>query len=395
MAYDFDTVLCRTGTDSVKYSPSIARRMQPLLPDDFIPLWIADMDFACPPEVLAAMHARLDRGILGYSAVEMPEYGALVSGWMRRRFGWDPDPGSLVLSAGVVQALETLVSLLAKPGEGVILQPPVYGPFLRSILRAGCRPVESPLRDEGGGRYAMDFDDLERKAADPSTTLLLLCSPHNPVGRVWREEELRRMARICFDHGVRIVSDEIHADLTRLGVRHVPLASLFPDDPRIATCTAPSKTFNLAGNALAHVHLPDSDARAAWECDHAHHPNPLSIAAVRAAYAQGDAWLDELRAYLDGNLARIGTVLAERLPRAVYRVPEGTYLAWIGFPGTGLAGPELLAVAARDAGLLLDCGERYVSHGEGWLRLNAACPRSLLDAALDRFCRAFAPYAGG
>lgn len=394
MPYDFDRPVDRSGTDSLKCSEAVARRRQPLLPPGYLPMWVADMDFACPPEVLAAMRARLDRGILGYTEFGEPDYLRTVVGWMARRFGWTPDPDAIVFSPGVVPALDLLVELLTEPGDGVLLQPPVYGPFLRAIRRCGRVPVESPLRDLGGGRWEMDLEDLERRAADPRTTLFLLCSPHNPVGRVWTEEELRRAASICLGHGVRIVSDEIHADLTRIGVRHVPLPVLFPGDRRIVTCTAPSKTFNLAGNGLANVFVPDPDVRCRWAETRLDHPNPLSLAATRAAYTVCDAWLDELRAYLDGNFALLSRTLAERLPKAVFGVPEGTYLAWIDLRASGLPHAAILETVAR-AGLFLEGGDRYVSHGEGFVRLNAACPRGVLADALDRLARAFAPTLGG
>lgn len=389
MKYDFDEIIERADTNSIKYG--VGKLANPLLPEDFIPMWIADMDFACPEQVLEAIRLRLDKKILGYSMFLNPEYYGAVAGWMKRRFDWEIDPSQLLFSPGIVPALNNLVELLTEPGDGVMIQTPVYGPFLKAIVNHGRTPVFNSLINTSG-YYTMDYEDLEEKAKDPANKLILFCSPHNPSGRVWTEEELKRAADICLGNGVTIVSDEIHADLTRTGIRHIPLAKLYPDCKEIITCTSPSKTFNMAGTQLSNILVPDEALRKRITQLHDDLPSPLSIEAAQAAYTQCDDWLDSLKLYLDRNLDLVRHTLDQKLPQAVFRRPEGTYLAWIDMSGTGLVQEEIMTVTARDAGIFLEGGEQFVHDGEGFVRINCACPYSLLQKALDRFCTAFAPY---
>ncbi|MEA5049845.1 MAG: MalY/PatB family protein [Oscillospiraceae bacterium] len=385
-APDFDEIIDRAGTNSIKCEAGAAGN--PYLPETYIPMWIADMDFACPQPVLDAMKARLDRRILGYSALLEPAYFDAVAGWMKRRHGLDVTADMIVFSSGVVSAMRAAVERLTKPGDGVIINTPAYHPFDDAAKRAGRTPVYSPLVNDGG-RFTFDFEDLEKKARDPKNTLFFLCSPHNPTGRVWREDELRRAADICFDNGVFIFCDEIHADLVRGGQKHVSLGTLYPDRKSgYLTATAPSKTFNIAGNELSNLLIPDRALAADWR-DHyvCGMPNPLAIDACIAAYTQCDAWVDALCAYLDGNFAFVARTLAAHLPAARFRVPEGTYLCWIDLRGTGKSDAELRRIISG-AGLLIEYADEFVADGEGFVRVNIACPRAVLEKAMRILCTA-------
>ena len=294
-----------------------AKTFNDLLPADFIPMWVADMDFACPKPVLDAMKARLDREILGYSRISDPAYFEAVKGWMKRRHGMTVETEHIVYSSGVVTAIKAAVNDLTKPGDSVLITTPSYTPFYSAITGAGRTPVMSALVNRDG-HFEVDFDDFERKASDPAVKLYILCSPHNPTGRVWTEEELRRMADVCLQNAVFIVSDEIHGDLVRRGQKHIPLANLYPGEKRIITCTAPSKTFNLAGNQLSNIIIPDPDIAARWRglCGM---PGPLAIEACRAAYNECEDWLEELRDYLDGPALRLMCPRAPTLRGWIFR----------------------------------------------------------------------------
>lgn len=385
--FDFDEIIDRDGTNSVKYSTGLLSN--PYLPEEFIPMWIADMDFACPQPILDAMKARLDRRILGYSQVMDPAYYLAVLDWMKRRHGIDTSFDSIVSSSGVIAAMEVAVERLTKPGDRILFNTPAYHPFDDSVKKFGRTPVYSPLINTDGF-YTVDFDELEKEAKDPSTTLFFLCSPHNPTGRVWTEAELRRMADICFANDVFIFCDEIHADLIRKDVRHISLASLYPQEKRMMTATAPSKTFNLAGNQLANILIPDPEIANEWRMGrYCGMPNPLSIDACRAAYSDPacERWLEELRDYLDGNFAYVGECLKKYLPQASFRIPEGTYLCWIDLRGCGKSDEQLKETISK-AGLFIEYADEFVADGTGFVRMNIACPRSLLRRAMRILCTA-------
>lgn len=385
MPYNFDEIIDRAGTHSIKQEAG--RKINPSLPEGYIPLWIADMDFACPQPVLDAMRRRLDRRILGYTTMDDPAYEAAVTGWMKRRYGWDIRPEWLSFSSGIVTALYAAVECLTSPGDAVLLMTPAYHPFDDAIRRYGRRPLYSRLNADAG-YYTIDWADFESKARRAGCTMLFLSSPHNPTGRVWTEEELWRIGEICFQNHVFVISDEIHADLIRLGQKHIPLAKLFPDASQLITCTAPSKTFNLAGNRHANLIIADPEVRRRWEktaiCGH---PGALTVDATIAAYTECDGWLDALRAYLDGSFAMLEKALKARLPGAVFRIPEGTYLAWINFSALGLTDEALRDRISR-AGVFAQFSGEFVDHDAGCMRLNMASPRAVLAEALDRICTA-------
>ena len=346
-------------------------------------MWVADMDFACPPEVLDALHHRIDRGIIGYTNLVSDSYRKAVDSWMLKHHKWDSSHQQLILTYGVLHALLHMIDLLSQPGDGVILQPPIYPPFLTQIEIAGRTAVYNPLICNDG-YYTVDYADLEEKARNPRTTLLLLCSPHNPTGRVWTEKELRRIAEICFANGVTILVDEIHHDLTRIGQQSISLAGLYPDDPRIITCTAPSKTFNLAGNVSANLFLPNEDLVGRYY-EKYQDPIPcLAVTATEAAYTYGEPWLNALREYLDGNFSFLKQELQMHLPDVSVRIPEATYLAWVDFRGLGLSADVVKERIVNKAGVIIEDGRGFVAGGEGYMRFNLACPRSVLAEAMER-----------
>ena len=358
-----------------------------------IPMWIADMDFETPGPVLAALRARLDKGCFGYTDLDEGLPPAALR-WYARRFGWAVPAGDIHFCPGLVPAIGFLLEALTGPGDGVLIQRPVYHPFANMIRSHGRRLLDAPLVEEGG-RYRMDMEAL-RAAVAAGARLAILCSPHNPVGRVWTEEELRAYGRACLDAGLVVVSDEIHHDLVRRGVRHFPLETLFPGEKsRIVTLTAPSKTFNLAGLQLSNVVIHDPAHKARWkelvsERYELSLPNAFAATAAIAAWEECEGWLEGLVDYLDGNFAHLGAFLAERLPRARLTPAEGTYLAWVDFRDYGFGPGELHAFVRDRASVLASDGALFGPSGEGFLRLNLACPRSRLAEALERIAAAFA-----
>ena len=381
MHWDFDKIIDRRGSNCVKVDA--AREANPLLPEDFVPLWVADMDFACPEPVLQAMRARLDHGILGYVALTDESYFQALDGFMRRRHGFGVKKEQVVISEGVVKAMHVAVRRLTKPGDRVLIQTPGYHPFEDAALANGREPVFSPLRQENG-RWQVDWADYEAKVKDPAVTLFFLCSPHNPTGRVWTEAELRRMVELCRENGVFVFCDEIHHDLLRRGVRHISLPLLYPDGKDWICATAPSKTFNVAGNAMSNILFGDTDMAALWRKNRwCGSLNALSIEATKAACSLCDDWLDALRDYLDENFRFLDRFLKDHMPRARFSVPEATYLAWVDLRAYGLTDAQLNEKVSR-AGVFIQFGDAFIRHGEGFARLNLGCPRALLAEGLQR-----------
>lgn len=381
MSFFFDEIIDRAGTNSVKCDA--ARQINPLLPEDFIPLWVADMDFACPQPILDAMKKRIDRRILGYVALTDDSYYEALDGFMRRRHNFTVKKEQVVISEGVVKAMQVAVRQLTKPGDKVLMQTPGYHPFEDAALLNGREPVFSPLRQEKG-RWEVDWEDFAAKVEDPAVTLFFLCSPHNPTGRVWTAEELRRMVLLCRNNGVFVFCDEIHHDLLRRGVKHISLPHLFPHDKGWICATAPSKTFNVAGNAMSNILFADTDMAGLWRqkrwCGGL---NALSIEATKAAYSLCDDWLEALTDYLDENFRFLDRWLKENMPKARFSIPEATYLAWVDLRGYGLTDAQLNEKVSR-AGLFIQFGDGFIAHGEGFARINLGCPRALLEEGLKR-----------
>ena len=383
MTYDFNTVLPRHNTDCAKYDAAKSRG----IPSDALPMWVADMDFRAPEPVLEALRARVDHGIFGY-AFTGADYGEAVTGWFGRRFGWRPEAEWIVRTPGVVFALAMAVRAFTQPGDAVVIQPPVYPPFFSVVTRNGRRLAENPLilRD---GRYEMDFEGLERVMEAQKPRLMILCSPHNPVGRVWTAQELRQVASICARHGVIVASDEIHCDFTWPEHPHTPFAAAAPDmADRCLVCTAPSKTFNLAGLQASNIFIPDGGLRKRFEAEIAacglDELNNMALTACRAACLHGDAWLDALKDTLRGNLSVVRDCLRAELPMLRLIEPEGTYLAWVDFAALGLSPAALHDFIVHKARLWLDDGRIFGKEGNTFQRLVLACPRATVVEAMER-----------
>ncbi|GAA0232106.1 MalY/PatB family protein [Metaclostridioides mangenotii] len=385
--YDFDKIVDRIGTDSVKWD--FRTMCSPKAQKDGLPLWVADMDFECADPIIKALHDRVDHKIFGYSSNNSGEYFDAFCNWYKRRFGWEIDRKSVVFAPGVVPALAILVRILTNPGDGVIIQRPVYYPFTNKIEKNDRKVINNSLIYDDG-TYKMDYDDLEEKAKDPKNKVLILCSPHNPVGRVWSEDELIRVVDICKKHDVWIVADEIHSDLVRKGIKHTPIQLLCDDyKDKIVTCVAPSKSFNLAGMQSSNIIINNAELKKKYldevvSTGGVHSPNPFAIVSTVAAYNESEDWLDELNDYLDKNIDFIKEYLENNLPKAKLIYPEGTYLVWIDLTTYGLSEVELEDLMFKKANILLDEGYIFGKEGIGFERINAACPKSILEECLIR-----------
>ncbi|MGI6004919.1 MAG: MalY/PatB family protein [Christensenellales bacterium] len=385
--YNLDEIIERKNTDSLKYDFAQKRGK----PEGLLPLWIADMDFRTPPAVVEALMEKCRHGIFGYSE-NREDYTDILKAWFSRHFDWDIKPHWLIKTPGVVYAICTAIRALTKKGDAVIIQQPVYYPFQESVLVNERKLVINQLtyRD---GKYGIDFADFEAKIIQNDVKLFILCSPHNPVGRVWTQEELSLMGDICLKHGVIVMSDEIHADFVYPGHRHLVFANVKPAFEKISiTCTAPTKTFNLAGLQISNIFVADSAIRDKLKMEIARSGysqlNTMGIVACKAAYLEGLPWLEALRAYLADNLALVRGTLQDKLPMIRLVEPEGTYLAWLDFHALGLSEAQLEDLIVRKAGLWLDAGTMFGVGGEGFQRINMACPRSVLLKALHQLERA-------
>lgn len=389
MTYSFDKIIDRRGTDSLKYDLAAKRGM----PEDIIPLWVADMDFPAPPEVLDALVEKSRHGIFGYSDTIGDDYFNALADWYASRFNWHLSPKWLVKTPGVVFAICTAIRALTEEGDAVLIQEPVYYPFAGSV-RANNRNLvvnELVYRD---GRYYIDFDDFEDKIARNRVRLFILCSPHNPVGRVWSEEELAVMGEICLKYGVKVVADEIHADFVYPGYRHHVFETIRPEFADMTiTCTAPTKTFNLAGLQISNVFISNTELRKKFkqelEKTGYSQPNIMGLVACKAAYRYGAQWLEDLKSYLVSNLALVRDFLAQELPSVRLVEPEGTYLLWLDFRALDLPDKELNDLIVQKAGLWLNAGPMFGAGGEGFQRINIGCPAATLQKALERLKKAF------
>lgn len=393
MKYNFDEVLDRTDTYSIKYDV-----VPPNAAKDLLPMWIADMDFPCAQPILDALHSRIDHRIFGYSNYFHPAVKQPVVNWFQRRFGWEISPDEMVFSPGVVPAIAFLMHIMAEPEDGIIVQQPVYYPFANVITARGCHVVNNPLRYENG-TYTMDYADLEEKMANPVNKGMILCSPHNPVGRVWTETELKQVVAIAQKYDKWIISDEIHCDLIRADFVHTPLLKLCPEyEHRIIACTAPSKTFNIAGMQISNIIIPNETYRKKWyqytmgEFSISS-PSPFGITAMMAAYEEGEDWLNQVNAYLDENVAFMKQYLEKHLPKAHMVEPQGTYLVWVDVNAYCSDAKELERLMLEEAGVYFDEGYIFGPGGSGFERFNIACPRSILEKSLERMTTVLQQYA--
>jgi cystathionine beta-lyase len=390
MQYDFDRIIDRQGTNSMSvegyrdylFAGEVGLQID-YPKEEIIRMWVADMEFATAPEIVEALQKRLEHGIFGYSKVFDPQYAEAFLAWTESRYGWKWNPDHLLNSPGIIPVLFEAVKNLCKPGEKVLILTPSYAFFKHAADYQGRELVTSDLILEGG-HYSIDFEDLRQKAADEAVKLSILCNPHNPTGRAWTEAELRQFGEICLENEVAIVSDEIHCDILRQGQQFIPLAKLFPESDQIITCMSPSKTFNLAGFLFANIIIPDDALRAKWQEKVLILDNPLSITAAQAAYTHGKPWLEELTAYLDQNFEFLRDYLKEHLPQAIFKIPQATYLAWVDVSAYFPPGENLTLFFANQAGVVLEGGNMFVANADGFIRLNLACPRSLLKKGLER-----------
>lgn len=385
----FDKLVDRKGTNCLKYdfAAEFGR------PEGLIPLWVADMDFCVPDQVKETLRWCAEHGVFGYTDAK-PEYYQVLGKWFLDHFGWETDASWVVKSPGVVFALATAIRAFSREGESILIQQPVYHPFANVIKANDRRLVVNQLVCEEGV-YRMDYEDFEKKIVEEEVKVFLLCSPHNPVGRVWTREELQRVGDICLKHQVLVVSDEIHCDFTYPGYQHLVYASLgqaYADNAIV--CTAPSKTFNLAGLQASNIWIPNTDLREQFKKEIAKTGysdlNTCGLAACQAAYTYGGEWLAELKEYLTGNLEFVRTFLTENLPQIHLIEPQGTYLLWVDFRELGLTVEELNDFLVEKAHLWLNDGSMFGECGSGFQRINIACQRETLKKAFEQLAEAIA-----
>ncbi len=387
MKYDFDREIDRRGRNCLKYDFAAERGK----PEGLLPLWVADMDLPAAEEIKRALHEAVEHGIYGYSEVKEPYFHA-VHDWMLKCHGWEVEREWMVKTPGIVYAIAAAVRAFTKEGDGVMIQNPGYYPFGQVVRDNGRVLADNTLREENG-RYTMDYEDMERQIVDSGVKLFLLCSPHNPVGRVWTEEELRKLGEICLKHGVLIVCDEIHHDFVFPGHRHHVFAGLDERFREITvTCTAPSKTFNIAGLQVSNIFIADRALREAFvkEIDRTGYSqlNQMGLVACEAAYRYGRDWLDQLLVYLKGNLDFARDFINNEMPGVRLVEPEGTFLLWLDCRELHISDDELDRLVTERAKLWLDGGRMFGPCGSGYQRINMACPRATLEKALKQFAEA-------
>lgn len=395
MKYNFDEIIDRENTDSLNFDgwrqyifKDNNNSKYNFKNDEFIRMWVADMDFSTPPEILNALKDRLDKKILGYTKIYNNEYYDIFKNWCQRRYSWEIDVNEIVISPGIIPALNRLVPLLLKDNERILIHTPSYAPFKNAGDYNSRDVIYSDLKCTNG-KYEIDFYSFEEKIKDQNLNikLFILSNPHNPTGRVWTENELKKIGNICLDNNVWIISDEIHCDLLRQNEKHIPIAKLFPDNEKIITCMAPSKTFNLAGNLMSNLFIKDKEIKDKWLKLYDDFISPLSLVATKTAYENCDDWLGELNKYLDENFNLIDSFIKINLPKINFCIPESTYLAWIDineYLPNDFNKDTLSLFFANDSGVLLEGGNMFVSNGDGFIRLNLACPKKTLLIGLNK-----------
>lgn len=378
MKYDFDKLTTRYNTNCIKWD---------LGNKDVIPMWVADMDFEVAKPISDAIKKRAEHCIYGYTFADEKYYNSIIN-WVAKRKNWNIDKGWIMFSPGVVSAFNMAIKALTQPGDKVLIQTPVYYPFYSAVENNGCHIIKSSLKNENG-RYTMNYDDLEEKMKDERVKILMLCNPHNPVGRVWTRDELKKLGDICLKHGVTVISDEIHSDLIYKGYKHTCFASISSEfEQNSITCMAPSKTFNIAGLQTSSIIIPNKNLRKLFSnvltANGMMEPNVFGITASAAAYEQGEEWLEQLLNYLNSNLQFLKEYIKERIPQIEVTEPEGTYLVWIDCRKLGMDAKKLHKFMLEKAKVWFDDGDMFGTEGEGFERVNIACPHSILKEALDR-----------
>lgn len=401
MKYNFDEQIDRRNTNALNTDGfrgyifhAGPEKVFPYKDEEFIRMWVADMEFATAPAVCQAMKERIDRRIFGYTNVFGTDYYEALKKWCEDLYGWSFPQEELTFSSGIIPALYELAEDLLEKDETILITTPAYGFFQHTAEYNHVGLSCSPLK-RVDGMFQIDFDDFERRAADPKTKLILWCNPHNPTGRIWTEEELAKVGEIAKKYDLWLISDEIHCDLIRHGKRHIPMGKVLPDYKKLITCMSASKTFNLAGLMFSNIIIRDPKLRETFtqKDKNVGFVNPVSLAAHTAAYQKGREWLEELKLYLDENFAFLDSFLKKYFPEAVYNIPEATYLAWIDMRNC-LPGVENLPdFFANKAGVLLEGGDGlFVGNANGYIRLNLAMPRAMLECGLNRMKDAMEQY---
>lgn len=387
MKYDFDKIIPRRGTNSVKWD--VAKE------DGVIPMWVADMDFQAAPCIRQALKERMDHGVFGYTLVPNSYYESIIS-WFDRRHQWHIERDWIIYTSGVVPAISAIIKALTEPGDKVLVQTPVYNCFFSSIRNNGCTTAENALVRKGNS-YEIDFDDFEKQAADEKTKVFLLCNPHNPAGRVWTPDELSRMNDICLKHSVKVIADEIHCELVMPGYKFTPFAAVSKAcQDNCITTNSPTKSFNIAGLQIANIITNNDTIKRKIDraininevCD----VNPFGVIALQAAYNEGESWIDQLNLYLWENYKVLKDFFQEHLPKLKVLKLEGTYLVWIDISATGLKADELTNELLQHGKVMVNSGTMYgKTTGADYLRLNIAMPRSLMLEALQRIAQVLQP----
>lgn len=400
MTYDFDEIIDRKHTNALNtdgfrgyiFGDTEGKMKFPFKDDEFVRMWVADMEFAMCPDVIQAIKDRADKRIIGYSQVFEPDFYEAYNAWNQKMYGWTYPKEEICFSLGIIPALYTLVDLLLGDHDYAIINTPAYGYFQHPIDERHKHAIHNKLKCDAQGNWTIDFDALEKDASNPFAKLLIWCNPQNPTGRVWTEEELRKVAAIVEKHNLWIISDEIHCDLLRQGVKHIPMAKIMPEYKKLITCTSVSKAFNMAGMMFAEIIIRDKGLRDLYigtTNAYAMNVNPLSIAAHQAAYEHGSEWLDQLKTYLDGNFQFVKDTLDRELPDITFQIPQATYLAWVNMnPYLGDV-EDIPDFMANKAGVLLEGGDAlFVNNAKGYIRLNLAMPRVIVDKGLQRIVKA-------
>ncbi len=392
MQYNFDEIINRRGTHSVKWDAGEVLKkfgITDRFDKDTIPMFVADMDFAAPKPVIDALKDRIEQRMFGYTIHSAStEYFEAIQSWFIRRQNWEINSEDIIYSPGTVHALDICVKAFTSPGDGVIIQRPVYSPFTRITERNGRKVINNELLNNYG-YYTIDFDDLETKAKPPENKLMILCSPHNPVGRIWNQDELKRISGICKANDVILVSDEIHGDLIRSQETFIPVSKV-TDYDKIIVCTAINKTFNLAGLHCSNIIITNAELKEQFQKFMGMSlPSPFTISALIAAYNDGEEWLEQLKLYIDDSFDFIEGFLKNEMPEVVFRKPEGTYIAWLDFRNYGLTPEEVHEKIYHKANVVLEDGIRFGDNSKDFQRICIPTPRSILKEAMERIAQEF------
>lgn len=386
MNNNFDSLIDRSNNFAAKWSEMDKKYGT----NDLLPMWIADMDFKTAPCIIDALRGRLEQGIYGYTT-RPASYNESIASWIERRYGWNINPNWLIFSPGVIPTISILIQEMTKENDKIMIQEPVYSPF-NSVVKQNKRElVISPLTKLEDGNYVMDYEDIEAKIKD--VKVFILCNPHNPVGRVWTKEELKKLGDICIKHNVLVISDEIHSDIIFKNHKHIPFGSISEEfEQNSITCMAPTKTFNIAGLQTSQVILPNKEHyqildNAFIRLD-IRRNNAFSLVATEAAYNNGEEWLNEYLEYIEGNMDFAINYINENIPSLKVRKPQGTYLLWVDFSETGLSDEEIAKALVDKGKVALNSGESFGIGGKGYQRINLACPRVMVEDGLSRIKKA-------